>query len=344
MMKLIYQMAEDARIPDHLIRMGIRKLLKQRSVYESRGGIEAEQARLMEFLDRMQIAPVAIHTDAANRQHYELPPDFFQLVLGEHLKYSCCLYETGKETLNEAEKAMLSLTVDRAGIRDGMDILELGCGWGSLTLWMARALPAAKITAVSNSAPQRDFILRKAADQNLPNIAVLTRDMQDFEIDRSFDRIVSVEMFEHMRNYAELFRRIAGWLKPDGRFFMHIFTHRRVAYEYETTGEDDWMGKYFFTGGIMPADSLPLYFQTDLQAEHHWVVNGTHYRRTANHWLRNMDRNRDSILPIMESVYGSADASRWMQRWRIFFMACAELWGFRSGTEWIVSHYRFRKH
>lgn len=343
MMKLIYHFAEGGQMPDGVIRMGIRKLLKQRSAHEMRGGIDAVRSRLMEFLDRMRNSPVALHTDAANRQHYELPPEFFTLVLGNQLKYSSCYYQTGRETLDAAENTMLELTMQRAGIRDGMQILELGCGWGSLTLCMARTFPSARITAVSNSALQKEFILRKAARDNLSNVTIITRDMRDFETDDSFDRVISVEMFEHMRNYPELFRRIAGWLKPEGRFFMHIFTHHLAAYEYETSGDDDWMGKYFFTGGIMPADSLPLYFQDDLLIEQHWVVNGTHYQRTADQWLQKLDENREAIEPIMAAVYGHDDAARWLQRWRIFFMACAELWGFRDGSEWIVSHYRFKK-
>lgn len=343
MIKLAYQLAESGQFPDSFIRFGIRKLLRQKLEKERSGGAAAARERLMKFIETLRDSPIAIHTDAANEQHYELPPAFFETVLGKYLKYSCCWYETEQDGLDRAEETMLALTADRAGIADGQDILELGCGWGSLTLWNAEHYPGSRITAVSNSGPQREFIMARAAERGLNNIEVITCDMREFSIDRSFDRVVSVEMFEHMRNYPELFKRIAGWLRDDGRFFMHIFTHRDVAYPYETTGPDDWMGLYFFTGGIMPADALPLYFQEHLLIEDHWIVNGQHYERTSNDWLKKMDAHRETIMPVMAETYGESDAAKWFQRWRIFFMACAELWGYAGGEEWFVSHYRFRK-
>jgi cyclopropane-fatty-acyl-phospholipid synthase len=342
MIRAVYQLAESGHVPDSLIRIGIRKLLRHKLDTEYQGGPEAVRKRLIQFTEMLRSSPIAIHTDDANAQHYEVPAEFFEQVLGNHLKYSCCLFRTGNETLNQAETDMLALTAARAGITDGMNILELGCGWGSLTLWMATQFPSARVTAVSNSASQREFILSKASALGLSNLNVITCDMQYFETDDRFDRVVSVEMFEHMRNYPELFRRIATWLKEDGKFFLHIFSHIQTAYVYETEGEDDWMGRHFFTGGIMPADTLPLYYQAHLLIENHWLVNGIHYKKTADQWLRNMDLKRNTILPVMASVYGESEAAKWFHRWRIFFMACSELWGFQNGAEWMVSHYLFR--
>jgi cyclopropane-fatty-acyl-phospholipid synthase len=238
---------------------------------------------------------------------------------------------------------MLQLTCKRAELSDGMQILELGCGWGSLSLWMAENYPNSKITAVSNSGSQKEFIMTRAAERKLTNLQVITADMNDFSTDQTFDRVVSVEMFEHMRNWPRLLNRINNWLKPDGKLFVHIFTHRKFAYLYETDGRDDWMGRHFFTGGIMPSDDLILQLQNQLVVERHWRINGEHYSRTAEEWLANMDKNRKSIMPIMQKTYGKPSAQRWFQRWRIFFMACAELWGFHGGNEWLVSHYLLGK-
>jgi cyclopropane-fatty-acyl-phospholipid synthase len=296
-------------------------------------------------VQQLRNSPVAIHTAAANEQHYELPPPFFQAVLGKHLKYSSGYYEPGTTSLDAAEETMLGITAERAGLKDGDRILELGCGWGSLTLFMAARYPNSRITAVSNSRPQREFIFSRAAERGLSNIEVLTCDANvlDFPSGTEFDRIVSVEMFEHLRNYQTLFTRMGRWLKPGGTLFVHIFTHREYAYVFEARDSSDWMARYFFTGGIMPSDSLLLYFQHPLKIESHWRVDGRHYQKTAEAWLANMDRNRAIVTPLLEQTYGVAAAKRWWMYWRVFFMSCAELWGYADGREWFVSHYLFRK-
>jgi cyclopropane-fatty-acyl-phospholipid synthase len=287
---------------------------------------------------------VAIHTDAANRQHYELPPGFFEQCLGPRLKYSGCYYPTGGETLAQAEEAMLALYGERAQLADGQDILELGCGWGSLTLWMAQQYPNARITAVSNSAPQRRFIEAQCRARGLANVRVLTCDVNRLELPaEAFDRCVSIEMFEHMRNYATLLGRIGGWLRADGRLFVHIFCHRTLLYPFETEGGDNWMGRHFFTGGLMPAADTLLWFQDALRIEDRWLVDGTHYQLTANHWLANQDARRGEVMAILREAYGEAAAKLWFQRWRMFWMACAELFGYDHGREWMVAHYRFAK-
>ncbi|MGB7905915.1 MAG: cyclopropane-fatty-acyl-phospholipid synthase family protein [Steroidobacteraceae bacterium] len=349
MPSLSLRLLERNLLPDAVIRFGIRRLLAERLREERKDDVEAQQASLMRLVERLRASPVAIATQAANEQHYEVPTAFFQQVLGPHLKYSSCYYRDGVQSLDDAEAAMLGLTCERARLRDGEDILELGCGWGSLTLWMAAHFPSARITAVSNSRTQKEFIDARAAERGLRNVEVITCDANvlEFPADRRFDRVVSVEMFEHMRNYEALLRRVAGWMRPQATLFVHIFTHKELAYPFEVTGPGDgpgdWMSKYFFTGGMMPSDDLLLYFQSDLLLREHWHVPGVHYQKTAEAWLANMDRARDSILPLFESTYGKADAGKWWVYWRVFFMSCAELWGYRGGEEWIVSHYLFQR-
>ena len=334
---------ESGLVPDSVVRAGIRRLLDRKRKESRSGNVEAAANTLNQFVDMMNASPIALVPHLANEQHYEVPAEFFAEVMGDHLKYSCCYWPNDVCSLSEAETAALELTVKRAGIEDGMSVLDLGCGWGSLSLWIAEHFPNTSIRSVSNSAAQRDFILRQVAERSIRNVNVTVCDMNDFVTTDTFDRVVSVEMFEHMRNYGELFRRIDGWLKPGGRFFMHIFCHRTTPYEYIDKGPGDWMSRFFFSGGIMPSADLPLRFADHLAVEKQWHWNGQHYERTCNAWLDNMDANKDSIMPILADCYGEDDAGLWWQRWRIFFMACAELFAWDDGVEWYVGHYLFRK-
>ena len=339
------QLLEANVIPDPLIRIGIRHLLGETIREKTAPSVEQQQAQLSEYIAGLDASPIAINTRDANEQHYEVPTRFYQLCLGRRLKYSSALYPTGNETLDEAEEKMLALSCDRAELVDGQRILELGCGWGSLTLWMAERYPNARITAVSNSCTQKEHIDAELARRGLANVSIITCDMNAFEAPEagSYDRVVSVEMFEHMKNYRGLLAKVASWLKPGGKLFVHIFTHRSLAYHYEDKGPSDWMTRYFFSGGQMPSHDLLLNFQDDLRLEQQWAVSGTHYQRTAEAWLSNMDANRKEIWPMFEETYGRDQAKRWWAYWRVFFMSCAELWGFREGNEWHVSHYRFHR-
>jgi len=321
--------------------MGMRRLMAARLRNESADRAEGEFERFTRGLETLRNSPIAEEVDKANEQHYEVPANFFLKSLGKHLKYSCCQFDPDVKSLDEAEARMLALTCERAELADGQRILELGCGWGSLTLWMGEHYPGAKITAVSNSASQREYIMSQAAERGLDNVEVVTADANEFEPEGEFDRVVSVEMFEHMKNYQELMQRISRWLKPGGKLFVHIFVHRHLMYPFTTEGEYDWMGRYFFTGGLMPAESTLLYFQDDLTIEDQWRVSGTHYEKTSNAWLANMDANRQEIMQTLKETYGEEDAARWFNRWRMFFMAVAELFGYANGTEWMVAHYRF---
>ena len=337
------KLLEKDLLPDPVIRWGIRRLLQKRLNEETAGGPAQIDARKKAFIEQLKQSPIAIHTDAANEQHYEVPTAFFRFVLGPHMKYSGCLWHDGVKDLEAAEREMLELTCQRARLVDGQRILELGCGWGSLTLFMAKRLPASQITAVSNSRTQKEFIDAQARARGLNNVRVITSDMRDFNIGETFDRVVSVEMFEHMRNYELLLARIASWLKPDGLLFVHIFVHKDVAYPFEVTGDDDWMARYFFTGGIMPSADLLTHYSRDLNVVEQWPVDGTHYEKTCNAWVHRMDHNREEILPLFRDVYGADQALTWWVYWRVFFMSCAELFGFKGGTEWRVEHYLFKK-
>ena len=337
------KLVESGLVPDQAIRAAIRALSKKRLIQEGRYHPEQGAQRYMDVLNMLKHSEIAIETDKANEQHYELPTAFFQAVLGKRLKYSACFFPHDHTTLDEAEEFALQIYSDRAQLQDGQEILELGCGWGSFTLWMAERYPNAKITGVSNSATQRQHILAEAEKRNLNNIQIITCDVNVLELKtNTFDRVVSVEMFEHVRNYQKLFEKIQSWLKEDGKLWCHIFCHRFLHYPFEIKSEYDWMSRYFFTGGLMPSTSTFLHFQDHLELSKHWQWSGTHYEKTANAWLENMDRNVEQLKPLFEQVYAQ-DAEAWWQRWRIFFMACAELFGFEQGQEWVVGHFLFKK-
>ena len=336
-MSRIQALAESGKVPDPLLRFGIRQLLRGRLRELPRGDAATREGREA-LLESMRSAKVALHTNEANEQHYELPAEFFLRVLGARLKYSCGFWPEGVTTLDAAEEAMLTLTCERAGIADGMEVLDLGCGWGSLALWMSEQFPASRVLAVSNSAPQRRFIEAARDQREISNLQIVTADMNHFDPARRFDRVVSIEMFEHMRNYQQLLARIATWLNPHGRLFVHVFCHREHPYLFEDRGPGDWMARHFFTGGLMPSEDIFHGFEDDLIAEQSWRVDGLHYQKTALAWLANQDRQREECLRIFSSVYGAGEAERWFYRWRIFFLACAELFGFREGSEWYVAH------
>lgn len=337
------KLAEKGYLSDALIRKGIQRLCKSRLQEISEQDCEQAQSSLVQFLQAMARAEIAPLPEKANAQHYEVPADFYQYCLGSNRKYSSCFWLPETRTLDEAEQLALTQTCAHAQLHDGQHILELGCGWGSLTLWMASHYPQAQITGVSNSASQREYIMGQAKARGLSNIHILTADMNVFDTEQTYDRIVSVEMFEHMRNYQVLYGKVARWLKPGGLFFKHIFVHRYTPYAFDVKAEDDWMSQYFFSGGMMPSDDLPLYFQDDLKLVDKWRWDGTHYEKTANAWLQLMDQNHQALTPVLASIYGQADAEMWRQRWRIFFMACAELFGYNHGQTWWVSHYLFAK-
>ena len=304
----------------------------------------AEEPRnTQRFVKQLAGSPLAVATNSANTQHYEVPVEFFENVLGPRLKYSSCLFSRPQVSLEEAENAMLWQTCQRAEIENGMSILELGCGWGSLTLWIAERYPDCNITAVSNSASQREFIQCQARSRGFDHVRVITADMRDFETKERFDRVVSVEMFEHMRNYKLLFQRVSNWLTPIGKAFVHVFCHRNTPYLFETEGVSNWMGRHFFTGGTMPSESLFSHFNDNLTIEQQWKVDGLHYWRTCEAWLKNLDQNRTTILTRFRQDLGAHEANRNLQRWRIFFMACGELFRYRGGNEWFVAHYLFQR-
>jgi len=337
LIRLVTAAAERLPLPDPMLRLGIDRLVGATAARLAAAPPTADA----EFIRNSAPLPIATHVDDANAQHYELPPEFFALVLGPRRKYSCCLFEGDADTLDTAEICALRETCVHAGLADGQTILELGCGWGSLSLWMAENYPASQIVSVSNSAPQRGFIESQAASRGLRNLRVITADMNHFAPEQRFDRVVSVEMFEHMSNWPALLGRVHGWLVPDGRLFVHVFTHRQTPYRFDHTDPADWIGKYFFTGGIMPSHRLLPLASPLLTLEAEWSWNGAHYQRTARAWLDNFDTNLPAIKQLLAGVYG-ADAAVWLRRWRLFFLSTAGLFGYRHGTEWGISHYRLK--
>jgi cyclopropane-fatty-acyl-phospholipid synthase len=330
--QVLQRIVDSGWVPEPVLRAGIRAVCALRLRDERR----RDPGYLQTLVAELRGSDIAIDTAAANAQHYEVPAAFFQRVLGPHLKYSSCYWPGGGDTLGAAETAMLGLTAERAGLADGQAVLDLGCGWGSLTLWAAARFPHSRFTAVSNSRSQRDFIAAQARVRGLANVTVRTADIRTAELPAgAFDRVVSIEMFEHMRNYAVLLRRIAGWLAPGGALFVHVFAHRRHAYPFEDAGASDWMAREFFTGGIMPSARLLHHFQDDLEIADEWQLDGTHYARTAEAWYGNLMTHRAEVIELLG---GRAR----LERWRVFFLACAELFGYRGGREWIVAHYRFQ--
>lgn len=332
------------RVPDWLLRPAIRLGLALNNRQRYRSGIEARHAEKRALISRLKQSPIAIRTDDPNRQHYEVPAAFFRLVLGKRLKYSCCYWPRGVMTIDAAEEAMLRLTCERAGLEDGMTVLDLGCGWGSLCLWIAEQYPSSRVVAVSNSRSQHEFIEFQCRQRGFENVEVIKADVIQLEIERQFDRVISIEMFEHMKNYGLLMKKIASWLRPDGSLFVHIFSHREFAYEFDTNDSNNWMAQTFFSGGTMPSDDLLLYFQDDLVVVDHWCIDGSHYARTLRAWLNKLDGHQAEVRGVLAGAYGAEQETRWLVNWRLFFMVCEETWKLNRGREYQVSHYLFKKH
>ena len=335
--------AEKGILPDSLIRLGIRRFQQRRLAWAKQKTPEEVEKHHQKWVETLKKSPIALVPEKANEQHYEVPASFFELILGKNLKYSSGYWPNGVHSLDGSEKAMLDLYCQRAQLRDGQDILDLGCGWGSLTLHLSKKYPGASITAVSNSQDQHQYIKKKCKENGLDNVQMITADMNAFSIERKFDRVVSIEMFEHMRNYKALLCRIAAWLREEGKLFIHIFSHSNLVYPFEDTGSADWMGRMFFSGGLMPSHQLLLYFQDDLSINKTWRLGGEHYQHTSAAWLTKLELNKKYVLELFKNSYGNEESYIWLQRWRIFFMACEELFGFNEGTEWGVSHYLFQK-
>lgn len=343
----LIDLCERGLIPDRLARMGMRALMARRLNDEAADDGEARSRRFNQFLEELRASPIAIEAPAANEQHYEVPAEFFHLHLGPRLKYSCCLYPAGNETLEEAEELMLTHYLERLGVGQDMRVLDLGCGWGSVSLWLAERFRRTQVVGVSNSHGQREFILQRARERGLDNLRIVTGNIAELElpedvVGEGFDRVISIEMFEHMKNYGLLLHKIAGWMKPQARLFVHIFVHKLLAYHFEERNQTDWMTRYFFRGGTMPSENLLLNFQDDLRILKQWWIGGQHYQKTADHWLERMDARKAEIMPVFRSAYGD-DAAIWFQRWRMFYMAVSELFGYAGGNEWGVGHYLFEK-
>ncbi|XP_042397117.1 (S)-coclaurine N-methyltransferase-like isoform X1 [Zingiber officinale] len=330
-------------LPDALVRRLTRLLLAGRLRLGYQPSAELQLAELLRFKQALEDMPIAVETDKAKSQHYELPTSFFKLVLGQNLKYSCCYFKDKTSKLEDAENAMLELYCERAQLKDGQKILDIGCGWGSFSIYVAKRYKNCKVTGICNSSTQKAYIEEQCRHLELPNVEIIVADISNFEMEASFDRIVSIEMFEHMKNYKELLKKISLWMKEDSLFFIHHFCHKTFAYHFEDKNEDDWITRYFFTGGTMPSADLLLYFQDDVTVLNHWLVNGSHYARTSEQWLKRMDCNLNSIRPIFEATYGKDSATKWTAYWRTFFISVAELFGYNNGNEWMVALYLFKK-
>lgn len=337
------KLAHTNLFPNWLLRLIIRFALNASLAMEQHKLFEEQESIRLALIDKLKGSPIAVQTEVPNLQHYEVPSDFFQLVLGQRLKYSCCYWPPDVASLNEAEDAMLSLTCERAGILDGMQILDLGCGWGSFSIWVAQQYPHARITAFSNSRTQKQFIDAQCARLGITNIQTITADVADKSLPGQYDRVVSIEMFEHMRNYQHLLGKIASALKPEGKLFVHIFSNTHRASEFNAVDPNAWMARTFFTGGLMPSDDLLLHFQDDLALENHWRLSGIHYEQTLNAWFKNLINNKTAVLPILEQTYGHAHRRIWWVNWKLFFLGCSETWRLNRGNEYIVSHYLFSK-
>ncbi|KAL6523974.1 hypothetical protein OROMI_031069 [Orobanche minor] len=313
-------------LPDAAVRRLTRLLLASRLRSGYRSSADVQLSDLLQFAQCLKEMPIAIKTERPKSQHYEVPTSFFKLVLGKHLKYSCCYFPDKSSTLEDAEKAMLELYCERSQIKDSHSVLDVGCGWGSLSLYIAQKYTNCKCRALE-----------------LQNVEIIVGDISTFEMEASYDRIFSIEMFEHMKNYQDLLKKISKWMKSDGLLFVHHFCHKTFAYHFEDVNDDDWITKYFFTGGTMPSANILLYFQDDVSVVNHWLVNGKHYAQTSEEWLKRMDQNSSSVKPIIESTYGKESTVKWIAYWRTFFIAVAELFGYNDGEEWMVAHFLFKK-
>lgn len=342
-LKKTIKLIENGKMPDFITRAGIRKLLSERLDSLRFSTEEAHQNYIHQYVDSLKKFPLAVMTKEANEQHYEVPTKYYDFCLGRHKKYSSCFWDKNTTTLEEAEQLSLDISIDHAQIQDGMSILELGCGWGSLSLELARRFPNSKIVSVSNSKTQKTYIDNEAKIRGFTNLEIKTLDLsqkENYHFDgENFDRVMSIEMMEHLRNYQDFFNLISKRMKPNAKFFIHIFTHKESPYLFETEGEDNWMGKYFFSGGQMPSINLFEYFNNDLVVQEKWYWNGEHYQRTLEEWLNRMDQNEEEVMKLFKETYGSEYAVTWFNRWRIFYMSCAELFGFNHGKEWGVTHY-----
>lgn len=337
------KLLEKNLLPDFIIRQGIRHLLKKRLqdlAKQSSGDVKTWEDNWVKTLKN---SPIAVETEAANEQHYEVPDELYTLCLGPRLKYSSAYYLNPTSTLAEAEDTMIELYCQRAQLSDGQRLLDLGCGWGSLSLTLAAKYPNSQITGFSNSNGQRKFILQQAKNRGIHNLNILTGNIITHEFSEKFDRILSVEMFEHMRNYELLLKKVSHWLNEEGKLFVHIFCHKEYSYPFEVKDDSDWMSKYFFTGGQMPAANLLPKFQEHLSLLNQWTVSGVHYQKTSEDWLINIDRHKNQVLALFRKTMPSSEALKWFQYWRVFFMSCAELFGYNQGREWFVSHYLWEK-